>query len=102
MDPTALPPVQHDAQQQRFWVDVDGHRCVCDYRLKDDAAQRPRVMAITHTGVPAKVGGRGIAAALVAAALRWAREHDLKVDPVCSYVAVYMRRHRDTQDLLSH
>jgi uncharacterized protein len=43
--------------------------------------------------------GRGIAAQLVQAALQWARSEGLKVDPVCSYVDVYMRRHSEWQDL---
>jgi predicted GNAT family acetyltransferase len=37
---------------------------------------------------------------LVAEALRWARTQGLRVQPRCSYVAAYMRRHPETQDLL--
>lgn len=92
--------IQHDAVRRRFEAVVDGHRCICDYRLEGGETPDQRVMAIVHTGVPSAVGGRGIAAELVAEALAWARSQSLKVDPVCSYVAVYMRRHRETQDLL--
>jgi uncharacterized protein len=92
--------IQHDTARGRFEALVDGHRCVCDYRIEDGNANDRRVMAIVHTGVPSAVGGRGIAAELVAAALAWARSQSLKVDPVCSYVAVYMKRHWETQDLL--
>jgi uncharacterized protein len=92
--------IQHDTVRRRFEAVVDGHRCVCDYRLEDSETPEQRVMAIVHTGVPSAVGGRGIAAELVAEALAWARSQSLKVDPVCSYVAVYMRRHRETRDLL--
>jgi predicted GNAT family acetyltransferase len=49
--------------------------------------------------VPAALQGRGLAAALVQAALAWARAERLR--PTCSYVAAYMRRHPDTQDLLA-
>jgi predicted GNAT family acetyltransferase len=31
----------------------------------------------------------------------WARAEGLKVRPVCGYVASYMRRHPQTQDLLA-
>jgi uncharacterized protein len=41
-----------------------------------------------------------VAARLVKAALDWAREQQLRVRPSCSYVATYMRRHPETQDLL--
>ena len=33
-------------------------------------------------------------------ALAWARQEGLRVRPTCSYVAAYMQRHPETQDLL--
>ena len=56
---------------------------------------------MNHTGVPRPLEGRGIAAQLVATALAWARTQGHKVKPTCSYVAAYMRRHPETQDLLA-
>lgn len=85
----------HDAALGRFETTVEGLRCECDYRLQDG------VMVMTHTGVPPQLEGRGIAAQLVAAALAHARAEGWRVRPLCSYVAVYMRRHADTQDLLA-
>jgi predicted GNAT family acetyltransferase len=59
------------------------------------------VLLLTHTEVPPALEGRGIAAALVKAALDWARAEGLRVRPLCSYVVAYMRRHPETQDLLA-
>jgi hypothetical protein len=87
--------IVHNASASRFETRVDGLLCVADYRVRGDT------MIMPHTEVPAALRGRGIAASLVAAALGWAREQGLKVDPRCSYVAAYMRRHADTQDLLA-
>ena len=89
--PTA---VTHNAQAQRFEVWVDGHLGVCSYQ------QSGPVLVLHHTEVPVALQGRGVAAALVQAALAWAREQGLQVRPSCSYVAAYMRRHPETQDLL--
>ncbi len=86
--------VVHNPAQSRFETNVEGRLCVADYRLNGG------VMQMTHTGVPPQLEGRGIAAALVQAALDHARSQGLKVNPLCSYVAVYMRRHPETQDLL--
>lgn len=91
----ATPEVTHDTAGQRFVAVVDGLECECAYRLRDGVA------ALVHTEVPRALEGRGIAAALVRAALTWARAEGLKVRPSCSYVAVYMRRHPETQDLLA-
>ena len=95
--PSADPlPVNivHEAHASRFETLVGGHRCVTEYDL---AGTR---MTMTHTSVPVALRGRGIAAALVAAALAHARAAGLRVRPDCSYVARYMQRHPETLDLL--
>lgn len=87
--------VEHNAAAGRFQARVDGWLCRCDYRMVDG------VMNIVHTEVAPALEGRGIAAALVKAALAYARREDLKVRPVCSYVRAYMRRHQESADLLA-
>lgn len=91
----STPDVTHNIAHARFEATVEGQLCVADYRLDG------QVMNMTHTGVPPALEGRGIAGALVKAALAYARERGLKVRPLCSYVAAYMRRHPETQDLLA-
>lgn len=86
--------IEHDEGLGRFSTRVHGHLCVCDYRLRDG------VMVMTHTEVAPELEGQGIAAELVRAALAHAREHGLKVRPLCSYVQSYMRRHPEVQSLL--
>lgn len=78
---------------RRFELTTDGHLSVCDYRL--DAGR----MTLTHTAVPDALRGQGIAAKLVRAALDSARHQGLKVIPSCGYVATYMDRHPEYNDL---
>jgi len=85
--------IEHDPERGRFQARVEGHLCVADYRLADG------VMHMHHTEVPSALEGRGIAAALVRAALAHAREHGHRVNPQCSYVRTYMRRHPETASL---
>jgi predicted GNAT family acetyltransferase len=87
--------VAHNEERKRFETTVDGQLCVADYQL------RGNVMWMTYTGVPSAVGGRGIAAELVRVALAWAEAQGHTVEPSCSYVEVYMRRHPETQKLLA-
>ncbi len=89
------PDIQHDRAAHRFQTVVDGVQCVLDYSL--DSA----VMMITHTEVPAEVGGRGIASALVQAALDTARDEGWQVVPACSYAAAWIQRHPAYADLLA-
>lgn len=88
------PDIRHHAAQQRFEAEVDGHACVLEYQVADGR------MAILHTGVPLAVGGRGMAGALVRAALDWARASGLRVVPRCTYAADFMARHPEYNDLL--
>ena len=87
--------IEHLPERGRFQAVVDGHTCVADYRLANG------VMAITHTEVDPQLEGRGIAGALVQAALDHAQANGLKVLPLCSYARAYMRRHPETATLLA-
>jgi predicted GNAT family acetyltransferase len=87
--------VQHDLHGQRFLASVDGVQAELDYESSAG------VMRLTHTGVPAAIGGRGVAAELVRTALEYARVEGLKVVPACSYVAGYITRHPEYQSLLA-
>lgn len=85
--------IRHDRAAHRFETRVDGVSCELDYTLAGN------VMTITHTGVPAQVGGRGIASALVEAAMEAARAEGWKVVPACSYAQAWMARHPAYADL---
>ena len=93
--PASVPEIQHHTALHRFECTVEGRLCVVDYRMAGN------VMQMTHTAVHPSLEGRGIAAALVAAALAHARQHGFKVDPQCSYVRSYMQRHPETLSLQS-
>lgn len=79
--------VDHDSSAHRFTTEVDGIRAELDYTLADG------VMTITHTVVPPAIGGRGIAAELMEAALSAARAAGWAVNPACSYAKSYLAKH---------
>jgi uncharacterized protein len=85
--------IQHERSAHRFDTRVDGAYCELEYTLAGD------VMTVTHTGVPTEVGGRGIASALMQAAMDVARAEHWKVVPACSYAAAWIKRHPPYQDL---
>ena len=82
--------VRHHPERSRFEAELDGALGVADYRREGD------VLVMFHTEVPPALRGRGVAAAMVEAALAYAREQRLKIDPRCSYVRGYMQRHPET------
>ena len=87
--------VEHQPDAERFDIHPDGHEAEVDYRVEGG------VLAITHTGVPEAIGGRGIASDLVRAAFDFARAQGLRVRPACSYAAAWSRRHGEYADLLA-
>lgn len=87
--------IEHNVDASRFEWTEDGILSVLDYELQGD------VMIITHTGVPQPLGGRSIASDLSQAALDTARAQGWSVRPLCSYVAAWIRRHPDYQDLVT-
>ena len=89
-----LPPVERNDAAGRFEVAVDDHTAYCEYQLMKQGLLLP------HTLVPDAIEGRGIGSALARAAFRYAREQGLKVLPDCPFIAGYIQRHPETQDLV--
>ena len=85
--------IKHDSKAHRFNTVVDDVTGHLEYELAGE------VMTLTHPIVPPEIGGRGIAGALVKAALDHARAEGWKVVAQCSYAETWMSRHPDYQDL---
>jgi predicted GNAT family acetyltransferase len=87
-----MSTISHDQNAKRFTTEVDGQHAELTYTLAGS------VMTITHTRVPQAIGGRGIAAELMSAALRVAETAGWSVNPACSYAAAYMRKAAQAPD----
>ena len=87
--------VIHNEDAHRFEANVDGGLARADYRRKGN------LLEMFHTEVPRPDENRGVAAALVMAALGYARRNGLAILPTCPYVRAYMRKHPETHDLLA-
>ena len=80
----------------RYEITADGERVgFVTYRLS------PGEITFLHAEVDPAREGNGLGSQLVAGALDDARARGLKVRPVCPFVAAYIERHPDTQDLLA-
>jgi uncharacterized protein len=88
-------PVKHNSNARRFEMNVKGELAVISYRISAG------VISLDHTGVPVPIEGHGVAAKLTRAALDFARAENLRVVPACSYVAAFVRKHSEYQDLIS-
>jgi uncharacterized protein len=83
--------------------DASRYELRLDGRLIGIAAyrRRPGRIAITHTEVEPACSGRGFGSMLAEAALRDARARGERVVPLCPFIADYIRRHPEYEDLLA-
>ena len=63
--------------------------------------EEPGRVVFLHTEVSDQVEGRGVGSALVRGALDDVRARGERAVPLCPFVAAYIKRHRDFQDLVA-
>ena len=86
--------IRDNPEQSRYETTVDGHTAFSAYHRENGR------ITFTHTEVPPELEGRGIAGAIVKHALEDARANNHGVVAQCAYVAAYIKRHPEYQDLL--
>lgn len=64
--------------------------------------QRGDTVVFTHTEVPPQLEGQGVGSRLMAGALSDVRQQGLKIVAECPFVARYVERHPEVQDLLNN
>ena len=86
--------VIHNPGAGRFEFQKDGHLAVLEYHVSDGK------IVFTHTGVPKALGGQGIGALLARSGLDYARAQSYAVEPLCSFIAGYIRKHPEYESLV--
>jgi uncharacterized protein len=86
--------VYNNEKEQRFEIETEGEKAFLEYRhLKND-------IALMHTFVPESLNGKGLASALAQYALEWIKSHNKKVKVYCPFVAAYLKRHPEYNNLI--
>ena len=89
------PNVVMNEKAGRFEIALDGETAFAEYRL------HPGTITLPHTVVPEAFGGRGYAGVLAQHAFDYARQHGLKVIPTCPFMAGWVKKHPEAQDLVA-
>lgn len=77
--------IQHQADQQRFYIAINDNEAVLEYQLLDE-----HTLDFTRTYVPFKYRGQGHAEALVHAGLDWAKQQNYTIKASCWYVDKFL------------
>jgi predicted GNAT family acetyltransferase len=79
------PLIQHQTEQQRFVLQLDGAEAVLNYVVHGNSIN------FHHTFVPPAFRGKGLAEQLVRRGLAWAKSQQLELHASCSYVQKFLR-----------
>ena len=86
--------VINNDKEQRFEIHESDKVAFLEYRFyKKD-------IALMHTLVPDALSGKGLASSLAHHALEWAKEHNIRVIVYCPFVAAYLKRHPEHNDIV--
>lgn len=85
--------VVNNPSEKRFETWIEGKLSKLDY-IEDG-----KNFVITHVGVQPELRGQGVAGRIVQVGLEYAKARSMRVVPMCSYAAAYIRRHPEYAEL---
>ena len=78
-----------------FYIEKDGNIVAeLTYKILDNG-----VLTINHTETSPEMEGKGMASKLVEHSVEYARENDIKIDPLCAYAAKQFERHEEYREV---
>lgn len=84
----------NNGAKHRYELMTDGHLSIVEYMITGNDVY------LTHTEVPPVLEGRGIGSEIVSKALEDIKSRNMKLVPLCPFVAVYIKRHPEWNDLI--
>lgn len=87
---------EHNSNKGRFFYEVDG---IQKAEMTYSQAGTDKII-IDHTEVDESLKGKGIGYELVDASVHYAREKQLKILPLCPFVAAVFKKKSDYSDVL--
>lgn len=88
-------PLNNNELSRQFELVIDQVKAKIEYDLQKDR------IFLLHTEVPQALAGRGVGNAIVEKALQYIDANNLKLVPLCPFVASYLKKHPDWKRLLA-
>lgn len=84
----------HNTAEKRYEFDLGDDMALVEY------IETPDFMVLTHTEVPARYEGQGIGSELVRGVLEDVRARNKQIIPQCPFIATYIYRHPEWEDVV--
>ena len=85
----------NNEEKSRFEMPVEGQTAVIEYTRAGDT------YSLNHTEVPSSLEGGGVGKKLAAQALDYIKSKGGKVEPRCSFINAYIKRHPEWNDIVA-
>jgi hypothetical protein len=87
--------ISENKDKKRFEASVEGNLAFVEYIRAENKVY------LTHTEVPSQLEGKGIASAMVKQILEQIKNEELKLVPLCPFVAAYVKRHPEWKEIMA-
>ncbi|RMA57804.1 GNAT family N-acetyltransferase [Ulvibacter antarcticus] len=87
--------VSENKEKKRFEAKVEGNLALIEYIRAEDKVY------LTHTEVPKALEGKGVASSMANQVLQQIKDENLKLVPLCPFIAAYLKRHPEWKELLA-
>lgn len=87
--------LQQNESARQFEMHISGKLARIEYILT-----RGKIF-LTHTEVDPLLEGKGVGSTIIRRTLDWVRGQGLKLVPLCPFVAAFLKKHPDYQDILA-
>jgi hypothetical protein len=91
--------IQHKEENNKgnFYIENDGN-IIAEMTYSKAGTEK---LIIDHTEVDVSLKGQGVGLQLVEAGVAYARTHNLKIIPLCSFANAMFKRHTTFKDVLA-
>jgi len=88
--------LKNNKEQKQYELEVEGFKAKIEY------IEAKGNIYLTHTEVPKELGGKGIASIMVQKALEEVEKRNLKLFPLCPFVAAYIKKNHEWGRILAN
>lgn len=87
--------VENNEEKKRFEINLADGTAFIQYTKRGED-----VYNLYHTEVPAQFGGKGVGSALAKGTLEYIKAEGKQIIPTCPFVAAYLKKHPEYEDLV--